>query len=73
MLSGATTPSQNGPESDSNEGVPRIPQSSGISGTSPSDCLESYPGHLFGEESYLFAEIQLVTGQFFQGYICFLG
>ena len=30
---------------DGNEGVLRIPQSSSIAGTSPSDCLVSYPGH----------------------------
>ena len=47
-LSGATTPSQSGPGSNGNEGVLRIPQSSCITGTSPSDCLVSYPGHSFG-------------------------
>ena len=47
-LSGTTTPSQRGPGSDGNEGVFHIPQSSSITGTSPSDCLESYPG-LIGE------------------------
>ena len=45
-LSGATTPDQSGPGSDGNEGVLHIPQSSTITGTSPSDCLVSYPGHL---------------------------
>ena len=59
-LSGANTLSQSGPGSDSNEGVLRIPQSSSITGTSPSDCLVSYPGHLLGEGSYLSAEVQLV-------------
>ena len=44
-LSGATTPGQNGPGSDGNEGVLCIPQSSNIAGTSPSDSLVSYPGH----------------------------
>ena len=48
-LSGATTPGQNGPGSDGNEGVLRIPQSSSITGTSPSDCLVSYPGHSLWE------------------------
>ena len=43
-----TIPSQNGPESDSNEGVLHIPQSSNINGTSQLDCLVSYPGHLLG-------------------------
>ena len=42
-LSGATTQSQSGVGSDEN-GVLRIPQSSSITGTSPSDCLASYPG-----------------------------
>ena len=40
-LSGATTPGQSRPGSDGNEGVLRIPQSSSIAGTSPSDCLVS--------------------------------
>ena len=39
---------QSGPESDGNEGVPRIPQSSKIPGASPSDCLVSYVGHSLG-------------------------
>ena len=42
-LSGATSPGQSGPGSDVNEGVFRIPQSSSITGTSPSDYLVSYP------------------------------
>ena len=41
-LSAATTPSQSGPGSDGNKGVLCIPQGSSITGTSPSDCLESY-------------------------------
>ena len=44
-LSGATTSSQSGPGSDSNEGVLYIPQSSSITGTTLSDCLMSYEGH----------------------------
>ena len=44
-LSGAITPGQ----SDSNEGVLCIPQSSIITGTSPSDCLVSYLGHSSAE------------------------
>ena len=44
-LSGVTTPDQSGPGSDGNEGVHCIPQSFSITGTSPSDCLMSYPGH----------------------------
>ena len=44
-LSGANTLGQSEPGSDGNEGVFHIPQSSSITGTSPSDCLVSYPGH----------------------------
>ena len=58
-LSSATTPGQSGPESNSNKGVLCISQSSSITGTSPSDCLVSYPGHSLGE-SYLSAEMQSV-------------
>ena len=46
LLLDSTTPGQSGPASDGNKGVFRIPQSSSITGTSPSDCLVSYPGHL---------------------------
>ena len=38
-LSGAATPDQSGPGSDGNKGVLRIPQSSSITGTSPSNSL----------------------------------
>ena len=48
-LSGATTLSQSWPGSDGNEGVLCIPQSSSITGTSPSDCLVLYSEHLLGE------------------------
>ena len=41
-------PGQSGPGSNGNEGVLRIPQSSSIAGTSPSDCLVSNLGHSFG-------------------------
>ena len=44
-LSGATTTSQSGHGSDSNEQVLRILQSSSVTEASPSDCLVSYPGH----------------------------
>ena len=47
-LSGATISGQSGPGSNGNEGVFCIPQSSSITGTSPSDCLVSYPGNLLG-------------------------
>ena len=57
--SGATIPGQSGPGSNSNEGVLRIPQSSSITETSPSDCLASYPGHSWGG-SYPSAEVQSV-------------
>ena len=35
--------------SDFNEGSLHIPQSPSITGTSPSDCLVSYLGHLLGD------------------------
>ena len=57
-LSGATTSGQSGPESDGNKGVLRIHHSSSIPGTSPSDYLMSYLGHLFGLGSYPSAEVQ---------------
>ena len=41
-LSGATTPGQSGPGRDGNKEVPRLPQSSSITGVSPSDCLMSH-------------------------------
>ena len=46
ILSGATSLGLSGPGSDGNEEVLYISQSSGITGSSPSDCLVSYPGHL---------------------------
>ena len=45
-LSGATIPGQSGPGSNGNEEVLCIPQSSNITGTSPSNSLMSYPEHL---------------------------
>ena len=62
-LSGATTPGQSEPGSDRNEEVLCIPQSSSITGTSPSDCFVSYSGYSLsgaGGEFYLFAEVQSV-------------
>ena len=59
-LSGATTPGQSGPGSDGNKGVIRIPQSSSTAGTSPSDCLVSYPEYSLGGGSYSSAEVQSV-------------
>ena len=49
------------PTAQSNEGVLRIPYSSSITGTLPSDCLGLYSGHsLGGGGSYPSAEKQLV-------------
>ena len=45
---------------DRNEGVLRIPQSSSITATSPSDHLVSYPWHSLGGGSYPSTEKQLV-------------
>ena len=61
-LSGAITPVQSGPGSDDNEGVHHIPQSSSITGASPSDSLMTYPEHslAWGGRSYLSAERQLM-------------
>ena len=53
------TPGQSRLESDCNEGVLRIYQSSTITGASPSDCLVLYPGHSL-EKSYPSAEKQSV-------------
>ena len=50
---------QSGPRSDGNEDVLHIPQSSIITGTSPSDCLVSYPRHSLGG-SYPSTEVQSV-------------
>ena len=44
-LSGATTPGQSTPGSNSYDGVLCILQSSSITGISPSDCFLSYPEH----------------------------
>ena len=62
-LSGVTIPGQSGPGSNDNEGVLRIPQSSSIAGTSPSDCFVSYSRHSFGGIGggvYPSAEVQSV-------------
>ena len=58
-LSGATIHCQKGLGSSGKERVLRIPPSSSIPGTSPSDCLISYPGHFLGW-SYSSAEEQSV-------------
>ena len=57
IVSSATIPGHSGPGSNGNEGVLRIPQSPIITGASPSDCFESYLGHLW---SYPSAEVQSV-------------
>ena len=59
-LSGATILGQSSPGSNGSEGVLRIPQSSSITGTSPSDCLVSYPGLSLGRGFYPTAEIRLL-------------
>ena len=66
-LSGTTTP---GPESNGNKRILYIPQSSSITGASPSDCLVSYPGHLYLlgqaslEEFYFYEEMQCLNSTF---------
>ena len=48
--------SEYGPGSDANERLLRIPQSSSLTGTSPSDCLVSYTGHsLVGEQQSVYS------------------
>ena len=54
-LPGVNTPAQSRPGTD--EGAHCIPQSSNISGDSPSDSLESYPGHSLQGWSYPLAEM----------------
>ena len=58
-LSGATNSSQSGPGSDGNKGELHIPQRTGITGASLSDCFMSDPGYSLGE-SYPSAEMLLV-------------
>ena len=55
--SGAIIPGRSGPGSNGREGVLRIPQISSITGTSPSDCFVSYPGHELEVGSYTSAEV----------------
>ena len=52
-LSFATSPGQSGPGSDGNEGVRRVLQSSGITGTSPSDSFVSYPGQRHTDTTHI--------------------
>ena len=47
-LSGATILGQSEPGSNGNEGMLCISQSTSITETLPSDCLESYLGHSLG-------------------------
>ena len=51
MVAGATTQGQNGPGSDGNEGALHTPQSSSITGASPSVYLVSYLGHSLGKSN----------------------
>ena len=53
-------PGQSGPGSNDNEGVLHIPLSPSITGTSPSECLVSYPRYSSGVGSYPSAEVQSV-------------
>ena len=46
-LSGATTLGQSGTGSDGNEGALLIPQRSSITEATPSECLVSYPAHIY--------------------------
>ena len=48
-VTGVTILCQSEPENEGNEGVLCIPQSSNITGASPSDCLVLYLGHSLGE------------------------
>ena len=53
-------PGQSGPRSNGNERVLCIPKRPSITGTSPSDCFVSYPGHSLREGSYPSVEVQSV-------------
>ena len=57
-LSGASTLGPSGTDSNGNEEVLHIPQCSVITGATPLDCLVSYPGHAFREETYPSVEMQ---------------
>ena len=48
LIYNTNTPGQSGHGSNGNKRVLHIPQSSSITGASPSDCLVSYPGHSLG-------------------------
>ena len=56
---GNTTPGQSEPGSDGNKGIPLIPQSTSITGSSTSVLFSVISGTLVGE-SYLSSEIQSV-------------
>ena len=58
--SDATTPDQSRSRSDGIEEVLLIPQRFSITGTLPSHCLVSYPGHLLWDGFFLSAEMQSV-------------
>ena len=57
--SGATTPGQNGLGSNGNKGVFCVPQTTSITGASPSNFFVSYPRHSL-VESYTSTEMQSV-------------
>ena len=61
-ISGATIPGQSGPGSDGNKGVLRIPQSSRIAGTSPSENLVSYQDTHWGG-SYIWNVLYGISSQ----------
>ena len=58
-LSSSTTPSLQGPGSDGDVGVVRIPQTFAVTEASPSDCLQSYRDTRWGK-SYHSAAIKSV-------------
>ena len=60
ILSGATTLTQSGPGSESNESLFRIPQSSSIIENLLSDCWVSYQETSWWEVSYPSAEMQSI-------------
>ena len=68
ILSGVTIPGQSDPVSNDNEGVFSIPQSSEITGTSPSDlylsCQDTHCGVLpYAERQSVYSTAPAVTGQ----------
>ena len=58
ILSGAAALGQSGLESNGNEGVLCVLQSTSITGASLADSFVPYPGHSLGRGSYPSAELQ---------------